>query len=451
MIFQSKYPFTQEVIAEYETLTASELDQKLALAKTAYQSWRKTSFAYRADLFEKIAQILETRSAEFGKLITLEMGKAFAEAKGEVEKCASVCRYYAQNAESFLAPQSIFTVNDNKILHQSTGAVFAIMPWNFPFWQVLRYASAALMAGNVTVLKHAPNVVGCSLAIEKMFLEAGFPEGVFQSLVVDIDAVEHIIASDIVQGITLTGSERAGSSVASLAGKYIKKSVMELGGSDPVMILDDADIEQAAAISVASRLFNAGQTCISAKRFFVTEKNYEAFSDAFLRNFKNYKQGDPFDASTKIGPLCRIDIADNLYNQFDRVLKQGASVVYGGEREGCNFTPTLLTNVTPEMVVGKEETFGPLAGIFKVKDEAEMLYHVNNTPYGLGASIWSKDLEHAQRLAEEVEAGAVFINAMVKSDARLPFGGIKRSGYGRELGKEGLLEFCNIKTVSINP
>lgn len=447
MIFQSKYPFNQEIIGEYEVFSLSEVNQKLALAKNAFTSWKTTSIAHRAELFEKMAVALETQSSELGKLISLEMGKVFTEAKAEVEKCATVCRYYAQHTETILTPKIIKPNHAGTVYYQPTGAVFAIMPWNFPFWQVFRYASAALMAGNVTLLKHAPNVTGCSLAIEKLFLEVGFPEGVFQSLVIDIDLVEHVIAADIVQGVTLTGSERAGASVGALAGKYIKKSVLELGGSDPVLVLDDADVEMAAQVSVASRLLNAGQTCISAKRFFVTEKIYEAYSEAFLRHFKSYKQGDPFDPSNKIGPLCREDIATNLYQQYERSLAEGATLAYGGELNGCNFMPTFLSNVTPDMVAGREETFGPLAAIFKVKNEEEMIFHANNSPYGLGASVWSTDHDHAKRVALAVEAGSIYVNSLVKSDPYLPFGGIKRSGYGRELSHEGMLEFCNAKTV----
>ncbi|MGB5264709.1 MAG: aldehyde dehydrogenase family protein, partial [Lutimonas sp.] len=332
-------------------------------------------------------------------------------------------------------------------VYDPVGAVFAIMPWNFPFWQVFRYAAPTIMAGNVTLLKHSPNTMGCAKAIEKVFLDAGFPEGVFQELTIGIPQVERVIASNIVQGVTLTGSEFAGSSVAALAGKYIKKSVLELGGSDAFIVLDDADLEQAAKVATQSRMLNAGQVCISAKRFIATEKIADQFLEIFSKNVKKLKQGNPMSEEVQIGPLARLDLAKKLEFQIKKGIEQGAKLVIGGGVEGCNFQPTILDQVKPDNITFVEETFGPIATMIRAKNEIEALELANAHRYGLASSIWTNDREKAYKLARKLEAGNVFVNSMVRSDSRIPFGGIKKSGYGRELGAIGIREFMNMKTI----
>jgi len=401
-------------------------------------------------LMMKLADILVANRDTYATLITQEMGKVLREAKAEVEKCAGCCRYYAQHAEAFLLdvaqPSDAFK---SYVTFQPIGAVLAIMPWNFPFWQVFRFAAPYIMAGNVALLKHAPNVCGVALVIEKAFLEAGFPAGVFQTLIVDVTKTEAIINHDIVQGITLTGSELAGSKVGALAGKAIKKSVLELGGSDVVIVLEDADIKKAAKTAVQSRMQNAGQSCIAAKRFITVGKANEAFAAAVQNEIAQLIQGDPFNENTTTGPIARIDLAENLEQQLRNSVAQGAKLVLGGERHGCNFAPGLLLDVKKGMGTFEEEAFGPLASIIHASTEAEAIQLANDHRYGLGGSIWSNDMEKAQALAKEIESGAVFINAMVKSDPRYPFGGVKKSGYGRELGSFGIHEFMNIKTIYV--
>lgn len=448
--FKSIYPYTLETIAEYEIMGEAVVESKLDQSAKAYRSWRKTSFAERSALMQRVADLLLQHRDEYAVLITREMGKVLREARAEVEKCATACRYYAEHAESFL--QNIDQPSDAKksyVTYDPIGAVLAIMPWNFPFWQVFRFAAPYLMAGNVALLKHAPNVCGVALAIEKLFLEAGFPEGVFQTLIVDVDVVEKIIEHDIVQGITLTGSELAGSKVGALAGKAIKKSVLELGGSDVVIVLPDADMQKAAQVATLSRMQNAGQSCIAAKRFITVGNATDAFTAAVHHEIAKLKQGNPFDENSTTGPMARIDLAEKLEEQFRKSVGKGAHHVTGGERNGCNFVPALLTGVTEGMATFDEEVFGPVASIIDAKDEAEAIRFANDSRYGLGAAIWSADIEKAQLIAREIEAGGVFINALVKSDPRYPFGGIKKSGYGRELSHFGIHEFMNIKTIYV--
>jgi len=449
MIFKSINPFTQEVIAEHEVLTNAQLNHKLQLSETAFKNWRNTSFQERADKMKKLANILRAKKEELGLLITNEMGKILSEGISEVEKSAGNCDFYAENAEKMLKDERYDTPFTSMSVYDPTGAVFAIMPWNYPFWQVLRYAAPAIMAGNVTLLKHAKNVIGCAKAIENAFLEAGFPGGVFQQITIDIAQVENVISSEIVQGITLTGSEMAGSSVAALAGKHIKKSVMELGGSDAFIVLNDADIEKAATVATQSRMLNAGQACICAKRFIVTEKIADEFAALFAQKINALSQGNPLQEGINIGPLARLDLAKKLSQQLEKSLQQGAKLVLGGEYDKCNFQPTLIDFVDSDNIAFQEETFGPLATIIRAKDENDAVAIANNHRYGLASAIWTEDRENAYRLARKIEAGNVFINSLVRSDSRIPFGGIKKSGYGRELSEIGIKEFMNMKSIII--
>ncbi len=449
MVFKSINPFTQLIIAEHEVLTNAQLNQKLQLSERAFKNWRQTTFEQRADMMKKLANILRENKAALGLLITNEMGKVLSESISEVEKSAGNCDFYAENAEKMLKDEYYDTPFKSMSIYDPMGAVFAIMPWNYPFWQVLRYAAPAIMAGNVTLLKHAPNVIGCAKAIENAFLEAGFPNGIFQQITIDIPQVESVIASDIVHGVTLTGSELAGSSVASLAGKHIKKSVMELGGSDAFIVLNDANLEKAATVATQSRMLNAGQACICAKRFIVTEKVADEFTSLFTQKIKLLQQGNPLQEGINMGPLARLDLAEKLANQLDKSLQQGAKLIVGGEWENCNFQPTLIDFVDSNNIAFQEETFGPLATIIRAKDENDAIIIANNHRYGLASAIWTEDRENAYRLARKIEAGNVFVNSLVRSDSRVPFGGIKKSGYGRELGTIGIKEFMNMKSLII--
>jgi succinate-semialdehyde dehydrogenase / glutarate-semialdehyde dehydrogenase len=449
--FKSIYPYTQEVKAEYELMSDKDLNDCLSLSEKAFYQWRKTSFAERNKLMNNVADVLLAKRDEFAYTITIEMGKVLKEAKAEIEKCATACRYYAEHAESFLSEENAPSdATKSYVRYDPIGAVLAIMPWNFPFWQVFRFAAPYVVAGNVSLLKHAPNVCGTALAIEKIFLDAGFRKGVFQTLIIDVDVVDYIMQQNIVQGVTLTGSEFAGSQVAALAGRTIKKSVMELGGSDPFIVLEDADMEKTAKIALTSRMQNAGQSCIAAKRFIVVGKAKDEFINKFEDEIKKLKQGDPFDEKTTTGPMARIDLAEKLETQLQDSIKKGAKLILGGHRSGCNFQPSLLVNVKKGMPAFDEEMFGPVASIIEAKDENEAIEIANASRYGLGSSIWTKDIQKAETMTKEIQSGAVFINAMVKSDPRYPFGGVKKSGYGRELGVFGIREFMNIKTVYVN-
>ncbi len=449
MTFQSINPYNQSVIAEYPVLTKAQLNEKLQKSEKAFQHWKQSSFADRTEKMDRLAAILLEKKQDLALLITNEMGKILPEALAEIEKSAANCNFYAQNAEQFLKDEFYETPFKSMSVYDPMGAVFAIMPWNYPFWQVIRYAAPAIMAGNVTVLKHAPNVVGCAKAIENCFLEAGFPEGVFQEINIEINQVESVIAHDIVCGITLTGSEMAGSSVAALAGKHIKKSVLELGGSDPFIVLDDADLEKAATVATQSRMMNAGQACICAKRFIVTEKIADQFVDFFATKIKNLKQGNPLENTTNLGPLARLDLAEKLSFQLEKSLQQGGKLILGGNRNACNFQPTLIDFVDSNNIAFTEETFGPLATIIRVKDENEAIAVANNHRYGLAAALWTENREKAYQMARKIESGNVFVNSMVRSDSRIPFGGAKKSGYGRELSEIGIKEFMNMKSLII--
>lgn len=449
MIYKSIYPYTQEIIAEFTVLDDTQISQCLRLAETAFHDWKHTSFEQRAAVFLQVAMILKRDKDILATMIVQEMGKIKAEAIGEIEKCAYVCEYYAENAASFLQDEIMEAgYTKSLVTYQPIGAVLGIMPWNFPFWQVFRYAAPTLMAGNVTLLKHAPNVCGCALVMEKIFIEAGAPIGVFQTLIIETSAVEKLLEAAIVQAVSLTGSERAGSSVAMLAGKNIKKSVLELGGSDALIILPDADMKTAAKVALQSRLLNAGQSCIGAKRFIVLDTALDAFMQEIYLLLPTYKQGDPFDSSTTTGPLARLDLAENLQRQLQQSVSKGAALSFSGKMDGCNFSPALLMNVTKGMLAFEEETFGPLAAVITAKEESEAIAYANDSSLGLGGSIWTSDIEKGIALARKINTGSVFINALVKSDPRLPIGGIKKSGYGRELGRHGILEFVNAKTIA---
>lgn len=448
-VFKSIFPYDQSVVAEYPVMTEKDIASKIANAEKAFDHWSNYSFAQRSDVLLKAALLLRAQKEELARIITQEMGKLTREAVGEIEKCAACCEYYAANAEEFLKDEPAEAgYTKSFVAYQPIGAVFAIMPWNFPFWQVFRFAAPALMAGNVALLKHAPNVCGCSLAIEKIFTEAGAPQGVFQSLIVDVDVTERIISERIVQAITLTGSEMAGSIVSSIASKHIKKSVLELGGSDAFIVLPDADMEKAVSVAMTSRFQNAGQSCIAAKRFLIVEGAEDAFRQQLNIQFAKIKQGNPFLAETTAAPMARLDLADKLKQQLNNSVTKGAVLNIGGGQNGCNFNPAFLSNVHEGMPAFDEETFGPVLAMITVKNEEEAIQLANKSDYGLGGSIWTKDIDKGIALARRINTGAVFINSLVKSDPRLPFGGVKRSGFGRELGRHGILEFVNIKTIA---
>jgi succinate-semialdehyde dehydrogenase / glutarate-semialdehyde dehydrogenase len=449
-MLKSINPFDQSIVEQYQEFSPSLIQEKLRTASSAFKDWKKASFTHRSELMLNASKLLIQNKEQYARMISLEMGKVLSEARAEVEKSAAACQYFAENAEKFLADETIKTDSRKSLVSfHPTGTILAVMPWNFPFWQVIRFAAPALMAGNVGVLKHASNVSGCSLLLEEIFRTAGFPEGVFQSLLIDNRQIESILQSDIVQGVALTGSEFAGSQVASIAGKYIKKAVLELGGSDPFIVLADADLENAAKIATQSRMQNAGQSCISAKRFIVDKRVKDEFTAHFLENVNSLRQGDPFVETTTTGPLARVDLAETLEKQLDSSISLGARLLVGGRGEGANFRPALLDQVKPGMQAFDEETFGPLAAIVTVSSEEEAIEVANSSRYGLGSSVWTRDLERGERIARQIECGSVFINALMKSDARLPFGGVKKSGYGRELSEFGIKEFVNIKSISI--
>lgn len=445
-------PATGETIKTFEAESASSIEAKLALAQQTFEQYRKTPIAQRAAWLNKAAEILEGDKVSFGKLMTTEMGKTLKSAIAEAEKCALVCRYYAERAADFLADVPASTdASKSFVRYQPLGAILAVMPWNFPFWQVFRFAAPALMAGNVGLLKHASNVPQCALAIEDIMKRAGFPEGVFQTLLIGSDRVEAIINDKRVKAATLTGSELAGASLAAAAGKQIKKTVLELGGSDPFIVLESADLDTAVSTAVTARLLNNGQSCIAAKRFIVEDAIADEFERRLVEKFQILKVGDPMDENTDVGPLATPGILEDLHQLVQACIEKGSKVLIGGhplsERSGNFYPPTILTDFPPGTPADEEEFFGPVALLFRVPDIDAAIKLANSTPFGLGASAWTRDEEQAERLIDELEAGAVFINGLVKSDPRLPFGGIKRSGYGRELGIQGIHEFVNTKTV----
>jgi succinate-semialdehyde dehydrogenase/glutarate-semialdehyde dehydrogenase len=451
---ESINPFSGETIRNYPEYTSAEVEQIIVDVDHAFQQWKLTSFEERSVLMKNLqAQLLE-RKAELASIMTSEMGKVLREAVGEIEKCAWVCGFYAENAESFLKNEPIKTeASESYISYQPIGTVLAVMPWNFPFWQVFRFLAPALMAGNTGVLKHASNVPGCALAIEQLVHDAGFPENVFRTLMIGSASVKAVIKNPLIKAVTLTGSTPAGKSVASIAGSVLKKSVLELGGSDPYLIMEDADIEMAARLCVTSRLLNAGQSCIGAKRFIIANEIYDSFKAEFVRLMSIATFGDPLDPHTTIGPLARVDLRDELHLQVVKSREMGATVLLGGfipEGNAPFYPPTVLEDVTQGMPAYHEELFGPVAVFFRFKTEEEAIRIANDTVFGLGAAVFTADISKAKILAEKgLEAGCVFVNDFVKSDPRLPFGGNKESGYGRELSAVGIREFMNIKTVLI--
>lgn len=453
MAIASINPATGETLREFSALSAQQIEQKLQLAAGVFQTYRRTPFAERSRMMMRAAEILESEKPAFGKTMTTEMGKPLTAAIGEVEKCAWVCRYYAENAERHLADEIVETnAKKSYVKFQPLGPVLAVMPWNFPFWQVFRFAAPALMAGNVGLLKHSSNVPECALAIEDIFRRAGFPEGAFQTLLIGSDAVEGILKDRRVVAATLTGSEPAGRSVAGTSGKEIKKTVLELGGSDPFMVMPSADFETAVTTAVKARTINNGQSCIAAKRFIVAAEIYDKFEERFVSEMKALRVGDPMDESTQIGPLATPQIRDDLVEQVKKAVDSGARVLTGGNKldgPGNFYEPTVLVNVDPSSPVSCEEIFGPVAMLFRAANIDEAIHLANATPFGLGASAWTNDANEQAKFIEEIESGSVFINGMVASDPRLPFGGVKNSGYGRELAEFGIREFVNIKTVWI--
>jgi succinate-semialdehyde dehydrogenase/glutarate-semialdehyde dehydrogenase len=445
-------PYTGETLEEFDAPTQKEIDAKVAIGNSCFMSWKNVPFKEKAVLMKKAANELTVNRQKYARTISLEMGKVMKESLSEVDKCTLVCEYYANNAEIFLRDEPIQLPDGKKakVLHQPLGIILAVMPWNFPFWQVFRFAAPTLMAGNVGILKHASNVPQCSLAIEQVFRNAGFPEGAFQSFLIDSDATNKLIADPTIKAVTLTGSEQAGASVAATAGEHIKKSLLELGGSDPFIVLKDADIEEAAKTAVKSRMINFGQSCIAAKRFIIEEEVYDQFVSLFTEELKRLKQGDPFDENSDYACMARPDLAQELYEQVLKSAAAGAKILYGGkapDTDSALFKPTILASIPKKAPAYSEELFGAVASMYKVKDADEAIALANDSEFGLGASVWSRDLQKADEVASKIESGAVFINSMVASDPHLPFGGIKKSGYGRELSRYGILEFVNSKTI----
>lgn len=446
-------PATGELLRSFEALTAEALEQKLALAGETARSYARTPLADRAMWMRKLATLLEQETAELAAVITTEMGKPITGARAEVAKCALACRYYADHAAKILAPEAIKTeAVHSYVRYDPLGVVLAVMPWNFPLWQVMRFAAPALMAGNVGLLKHASNVPQCALAMEELIRRAGFPRGAFQTLLIGAAQVETVIADERVAAVTVTGSESAGKAVAAQAGWLLKKTVLELGGSDPFVVMPTADMSVAVEAAVKARTVNSGQSCIAAKRFIVDELVYDEFEREFTAAMGALKVGDPMQEETEVGPLATVVILDTLEQQVEEAVLAGGRILCGGERmvgKGNFYEPTVIAGVPRDAAVAREEIFGPVALLFKVSGVDEAIAVANDTPYGLGASAWTRDPAEQQRFVAELEAGAVFLNGMVASDARLPFGGVKRSGYGRELGAAGMRELMNAKTVVV--
>ncbi len=453
MVMESINPATEEVVEVFEELTDSQLEKAIEASREAFGPWSSASFASRRQILHEAAARLRDQAAELGALITREMGKPAKEAKGEVEKCAWACDFYAEHGESFLATEPVETdASRSYARYAPLGPVLAIMPWNFPFWQVFRAAAPTLMAGNPVLLKHASNVPACAARIEGVLAEAGLPAGVLQNLAIPGSRVEPVIGDPRVRAVTLTGSEAAGRRVAASAGAALKKSVLELGGSDPFIVLEDADLDEAARVGAAARTINSGQSCIAAKRFIVVDQVADEFLDRFRARLEELRLGDPTQEDTHIGPQARGDLRDTLHRQVTHSVKAGAQLLLGGELppgRGFYYPVTLLDRVAEGMPVAEEETFGPVAPVFRVADAKAAVSLANRSRYGLGGSIWSGDRERAEAISHGLEVGAVFVNGLVKSDPRLPFGGVKASGYGRELGSHGIRELTNVQTVWI--
>jgi succinate-semialdehyde dehydrogenase/glutarate-semialdehyde dehydrogenase len=451
---RSVNPATGETLRSFDPLDEAGIEARLRLAAGTFPEYRRMPFAERARRMTRAAEILEAGQDQFGRLMTSEMGKPLKAARQEAAKCASACRYYAANAERLLADEPVETnAGLSYIRYQPIGPVLAIMPWNFPFWQVFRFAAPALMAGNVGLLKHASNVPQCALAIQEIFRQAGFPEGAFQTLLIGSAQVSRVLEDARIAAATLTGSEAAGGQVAAVAGRAIKKTVLELGGSDPFIVMPSADLPTAVATAVQARLVNNGQSCIAAKRFLVAEPVAEEFERRFVAAMKSVRVGDPMDEATELGPLASAEMLATLDDQVRRSVAAGARILTGGRRlfgPGCYYAPTVLADIPESAPAYSEELFGPVAALYRVRDAAQAIRLANATQFGLGASVWTNDSAERERFIDEIEAGMVFVNGMVVSDPRLPFGGVKHSGYGRELGVPGIREFVNIKTVRIN-
>ena len=453
MALSSVNPATGEVLARFDEISEAELEAKLARAQSTFRAWRKVPFAERARVLVRAAEVLEADKARYGRTMTLEMGKTLTSAVAEAEKCAWACRYYAEHGERFLSDEEIqAAATRSYVRFLPLGPVLAVMPWNFPFWQVFRFAAPALMAGNVGLLKHASNVPQCALAIEEVFRRAGAPEGAFQTLLVGSARVARILEDDRVAAATLTGSEAAGAAVASAAGKVIKKTVLELGGSDPFIVMPSADLDRAVATAVTARVINNGQSCIAAKRFIVHETVYDRFERGFVDGMRKLRVGDPLDPATDVGPISSAAERDKLIQQVEAAVKAGAKLLLGGTAlsgKGAFFLPTVLVGIPRSSPSYRDEIFGPVAALYRARDVDEAIAIANDVPFGLSSSVWTNDPEERRRLIDDLEAGATFVNAMSASDPRLPFGGIKRSGYGRELSREGIREFVNLKSVAV--
>ena len=454
MAIASINPATGEKLKDFSPFDDAEIEKRLSRADKAFRKYRQTTFSDRSVLLEAVAELLFQEKQKFAQIITLEMGKIFRASVEEIEKCARGCRFYAENGERFLEDEPAQTdAAESYVQYQPLGPVLAIMPWNFPFWQVFRFAAPALLAGNVGLLKHASNVPQCALAIEEIFCRAGFDEGVFQTLLIEPEQVEKIIVDPRVKAVTLTGSEKAGSAVASTAAREIKKSVLELGGSDAFIVMPSADFESALSTAVKARTINAGQSCIAAKRFMIADEIYDEFVNQFVARMRALKVGDPMDEATEIGPLATEQILQGVHDQVQKTIAAGAKLLTGGNRihgPGFFYEPTVVIDVPKESPAYREEVFGPVAAVFRVRDVADAIGQANDTSFGLGASVWTNEPEEQKLFVSELDSGMVFINAMVASDPRLPFGGVKRSGFGRELGAAGIREFTNTKTIWIS-
>jgi succinate-semialdehyde dehydrogenase/glutarate-semialdehyde dehydrogenase len=452
-MLQSINPSNDELIRSYNEMPESEVNQIIESSHAAFLDWRRTSFDQRSACLKKAAEILRKHVNEYAEMMALEMGKPVAQGRAETEKCAWCCDYYADNAEKFLAREIVSTdASKSFTTFEPVGVVLAIMPWNFPFWQVFRFLAPALMAGNAGILKHASNVSGCAMQIEQIVREAGFPDNIFRTLLIGSPRVAGVLEHKLIKAVTLTGSTPAGQSVAAKAGSLIKKTVLELGGSDPYVVLEDADLESTADTCVTSRLINGGQSCIAAKRFIVVEPVRKKFEEIFVEKMKSKRMGNPFE-KVDLGPQARQNLRDDLHDQVQRSIESGAKLILGGtipEGKGAYYPPSVLSNVTKGMAAFDEELFGPVAAIISAKDEKDAIHLANDSIFGLGAAVFTQDVERGERIAaHELEAGCCFVNSFVKSDPRLPFGGIKESGYGRELSHFGIHEFVNIKTVWI--
>jgi succinate-semialdehyde dehydrogenase/glutarate-semialdehyde dehydrogenase len=453
MAIEAVNPATGQQIRVYDEMTPQQTATAVTEAHQAWASWRKTSFADRAKPMKKAAAALRARKEEFARLMALEMGKPLKQGIAEAEKCALGCDYYADHAEAHLAPEMVETgASKSYVMFDPVGVVLAVMPWNFPFWQVFRFAAPALMAGNVGVLKHASNVPGCALAIEEIFTHAGLPKGVFRTLLIGSKQVKAVIEHPLVRAVTLTGSTPAGKAVAAQAGTVVKKTVLELGGSDAYIVLEDADLEHAVETCVTSRLINSGQSCVNAKRFVIVEPLLASFTERLVAKMRAKKMGDPLADGTDVGPQARFDLRDDLHKQVLESIAKGARLLLGGQLppgNGSYYPPTVLADVKPGMPAYDEELFGPVAAIIKARDEADAVRIANDSVFGLGGAVFTRDTARGERVARELEAGCTFVNALVASDPRLPFGGTKESGYGRELGSYGIREFTNIKSVYV--